>query len=196
LQSILSSLNVVEASEFSLKDLTTKHARKALVYGIVLMALNQFCGVFAMMNFTATIFEESGSNLSPNISSIIVGFIQIVGALLCSFLVDKAGRKSLMAISAFGISFGLAVLSIFTFATSRGVDLSTFGFVPLTTFSFVIFISNFGVMTLPFLYISEIVPIKIKELSMMLCLSLLYVFATVVIQVRNLLRKFTITQRF
>ena len=151
------------------------------------MALNQFCGCFAMLNFTAMIFNESGSTLSPNVSSIIVGAIQIVGAFMCTFLVEKAGRKSLLLISALGISVGLATLSAFIFATTRDVDLSNYGFVPLAIFSFVVFISNIGVMTLPFLYVSEIVPSKIKEFTMMLCLSLLYIFATVVIQVENLL---------
>lgn len=147
------------------------------------MALNQFCGCFAMLNFTATIFKESGSTLSPNVSSIIVGGIQIVGAVLCTFLVEKTGRKSLLSISSFGVSFGLAALSLYTFSTSRGVNLSGFSWIPLTAFSFVIFISNLGVLTLPFVYVSEIVPTKIKGFTMVLCLVLLYIFATIVIQV-------------
>lgn len=150
------------------------------------MALNQFCGCFAMLNFTATIFKESGSTLSPNVSSILVGGIQIVGAVLCTSLVEKTGRKSLLSVSSFGVSFGLAVLSLYTFSTSRGVDLSSFSWIPLAAFSFVIFISNLGVLTLPFLYVSEVVPTKIKGFTMILCLVLLYIFATIVIQVRKL----------
>jgi hypothetical protein len=61
--------------------------------GIALMALNQFCGCFAMLNYTGTIFAESGSNLSPNLSAIIVGVIQIFGAYFSTALVEKAGRK-------------------------------------------------------------------------------------------------------
>lgn len=188
LQLMMSSLNQTGSSTLCVNDFKTKHAGKALFFGIFLMALNQFCGCFAMLNFTAMIFKESGSTLSPNVSSIIVGAIQIVGAFLCTFLVEKAGRKSLLLISAFGISLGLAVLSAFTFATARNIDLSSFTLVPLATFSFVVFISNLGLMNLPFLYVSEIVPSNIKEFTMMLCLSLLYVFATAVIQVENLLR--------
>jgi MFS family permease len=184
MQSMMSTLNQSKSAKLSVSDFKTKHAGKAIAFGIFLMILNQFCGVFAMLNFTSTIFKESGSTMSPNVSSIVVGAIQIVGAFLCTFLVERAGRKSLLLISAFGISFGLAVLSAFIFA-SRSIDLGSFGFVPLSAFSFVVFISNFGVMTLPFLYVSEIVPTKIKEFTMMLCLSLLYVFATAVIQVEN-----------
>lgn len=139
------------SKKFSFKDLSGKHSRKVLVYGTVLMALNQFCGCFPMMNFTKTIFEQSGSTLSPNISSIIVGVVQCFGAFLCTFLVERAGRKILFSISAFGISAGLAVMSAYTFATSRGVNLSEYSWVPLVSFSFVMFIYNWGVNTLPFL---------------------------------------------
>lgn len=185
---MMASLSDGSSSKLAFRDFTSTHAKKALAYGIFLMALNQFCGCFAMLNFTATIFKESGSTLSPNVSSIIVGVIQIIGALLCTLFVEKSGRKTLMTLSSFGIAFGLAVLSLYTFATSHGVDLSSFSWIPLAAFSFVIFISNLGVLTLPFLYVSEIVPTKIKGFTMVLCLTVLYVFATIVIQVRELIK--------
>lgn len=64
-----------------------------MAIGICLMVLNQFCGCFAMLNYTATIFEAAGSTLSPNASAIIVGFIQIVGSYFPTLLADRAGRK-------------------------------------------------------------------------------------------------------
>lgn len=68
-------------------------ARKAIMIGVVLVWLNQFCGCFAMLNYAAKIFEDSGSSLTPNMSAIFVGLIQLVGAYISTFLVDRAGRK-------------------------------------------------------------------------------------------------------
>lgn len=146
--------------------------------------MNQFCGCFPMMNFTATIFKGSGSTLSPNVSSIFVGVVQILGALLCTFMVEKAGRKLLFSISAFGIAFGLGVMSLYTFSSSRGYDVSSYSWIPLVAFSWVMCVYNWGVNTLPFLYISEIVQKKNKSFTMTFCLALLFIFATIVIQVR------------
>lgn len=137
-----------------------------------------------MMNFTATIFKGSGSTLSPNVSSIFVGVVQILGALLCTFMVEKAGRKLLFSISAFGIAFGLGVMSLYTFSSSRGYDVSSYSWIPLVAFSWVMCVYNWGVNTLPFLYISEIVQKKNKSFTMTFCLALLFIFATIVIQVR------------
>lgn len=83
------------ADEHSLKwsDFTSKRSRKAFTIGIVLAALNQFCGCFAMLNYTANIFKESGSNMSPNMSAIVVGVIQLIGSYVATILVDRAGRR-------------------------------------------------------------------------------------------------------
>ena len=120
------------------------------------MALNQFCGCFAMMTSTATIFKESGSNLSPNVSSIIVGGIQIIGSIFPTLLVERLGRKMMMGLSAYGASIGLSILGGYTFLKSEGYNMESFTWIPLATFSFVIFIVNWGVMTLPFMILNEI----------------------------------------
>lgn len=74
-------------------DFLTGPARKAMIIGIVLSALNQLCGCFALLNYAGLIFEESGSTLSSNMSMIFVGLIQFIGSTSLLFLVDRAGRK-------------------------------------------------------------------------------------------------------
>lgn len=78
---------------FKWSDVSTGIGRKALLMGIVLVGINVFSGVFAMTTYTANIFEETGSNLSPNISAIIVGFIQLLGSCVATQFVDRCGRK-------------------------------------------------------------------------------------------------------
>lgn len=74
-------------------DLTKIEAKKALSIGIVLAIMNQFCGVFALLNYTSKIFEASGSSISPNESAIFVGVVQLIGSYVPIALVDRAGRK-------------------------------------------------------------------------------------------------------
>lgn len=136
-----------------------------------------------MLNFTATVFKESGSSLSPNMSAIIVGIVQICGAVLCTFLVERAGRRLLFLTSASGVCIGLGIMSLYIHQTTQGADLATFNWIPLASFSFVMFIYNLGVNTLPFMYVSEIVELKNKRFTMTFCLTILYIFSTIVIQV-------------
>lgn len=71
----------------------TNPARKGLIIGMFLITLNQFSGTYAIITYTADIFKESGSSLSPNESSIVVAFIQIVGIYVSTLCVDRFGRK-------------------------------------------------------------------------------------------------------
>lgn len=82
-----------EANSFNWSDLLRNPGRKAFLIGIGLAILNQFCGCIAMSNYTANIFKESGSTLSPNNSAICVGVIQLIGSFVAMNLVDRAGRK-------------------------------------------------------------------------------------------------------
>lgn len=123
----------------------------------MLQFLEQFSGLFGLLFFVSTIFKYSGSNLSPNTSSIIVGVIQLIGCYCSTLLVDKAGRKILISTSAFGISLGMLVFATYSYLDGLGYDLSLFKWIPLVSFSFTLFIANLGVLTLPFLVTSELI---------------------------------------
>ncbi len=119
-----------------------------------------------MLNYTASIFAESGSSLSPNVSSIIVGAIQMCGCYLSTVLVERSGRKLLLSVSLFGTSLGLLVFGGYSHLQYVGINLTVISWVPLASFSFTIFIANLGVLTLPFLVVSELVPQKVGWIFM------------------------------
>lgn len=80
-------------TKFEWSDLIVGPGARALAIGIVLMILNQFCGCFAMLNYTSNIFKEAGSELPANTAAIIVGAIQLIGSCFPLFLVERTGRK-------------------------------------------------------------------------------------------------------
>jgi hypothetical protein len=120
------------------------------------MFLEQFSGVFAMLFFVSTVFQHSGSSVSANESSIIAGVIQLIGAYCSTMFVDKAGRRILISTSALGISLGLFIFALYSYLNGLGYVASTLNWIPLVSFSFVLFIANLGVLTLPFLVMSEL----------------------------------------
>lgn len=142
----------------------TKQARKGLGIGIFLMVLNQFCGALAIITYSANIFSESGSDLSPNVSSIIVAIIQLTGTLVSFVLVDNLGRKILLLISTIGTTAGLFSMGIFSFLQHSGHDLSELGSLPILSLSFTILFSSFGILPLPYVILAEVLPQKVSTL--------------------------------
>lgn len=147
------------------------------------MTLNQFCGIFSMLNYTASIFEQAGSSLSPSMSAIIVAFIQVLGSYTATLLVERAGRKILYMVSTIGAGIGLSVLSVYINLSSRGYDCSDFSWVPIGSFSLTIFCAQLAILSLPFLVIAELLPPKIRSFGSNICLTLLWFLSFSVLKV-------------
>lgn len=59
--------------------------------------------------------QDSGTDLSDDVSSIIVGLVQVLATAFASVLMDKAGRKFLLIISAAAMIVSLGVYVGFDF---------------------------------------------------------------------------------
>lgn len=146
-------------------DSVNRQTRKSVGIGFVLILYNQLCGTFAMLNYAATIFATSGSNLTPQMSAIVVGIIQLIGAYMSLYLVDVAGRKILLGFSGLGACLGHVTMAVYTYLQAHGYNVESFTWIPVTSISFVIFIASCGVTSLPFTVIAEIVPPKVSILA-------------------------------
>lgn len=140
-------------------------AIKAILIGFALTGINLFSGTFAMINYTSTIFAASGSTLDPNISSIVVAAIQIFGVYGSTILVDRIGRKTLLIFSTSGSFIGLLSLGIYSYLNDAGYDLTSCNWIPLISFSTFVFISCFGILPLPFIVLTEILPAEVKSMK-------------------------------
>lgn len=145
------------------RDFTTPVARKAIFIGVTLLALKQFSGLYAMLNYSGHIFKESGSFIDPNLCSIIIGVIQLIGTYVPTLLVDRAGRKVLLTFSTTGTGVGLVCLGTYLYLKRIGYNLDGFGTVPLASFSFSLFLGCCGLMPLPFVIVSEIMPQEVSR---------------------------------
>lgn len=140
-------------------------ATKAILIGVSMTAINLFSGTFAMVNYTAIIFKESGSTIDSQDSSIIVAVIEVLGVACSLLLVDRIGRKSLLIISTTGAFIGLFSLGVFSYLHENNYDLTQFNLVPLLSFSTFIFIGCLGIVPLPFIVINEILPVEVKYMT-------------------------------
>ncbi|XP_031623618.1 facilitated trehalose transporter Tret1-like [Contarinia nasturtii] len=178
LQSVHERLNQNERYRKNVfKNVFKWNAIKAILIGFSLTAINLFSGTFAMINYTANIFKESGSTMDPNVSSIIVAGIQILGVWGSTLLVDRIGRKTLLIFSTSGAFIGLMSLGIYSYLNEHGCDLSAFNWIPLISFSVFVFISCFGILPLPFIVLCEILPAEVRTFGSMLCMLSNSIFA-------------------
>lgn len=136
-------------------------AIKGILIGIALAYFVQFTGCYTILTYAVYIFERTGTNLNPYISSISLALMLSLGALFTTQLADKLGRKLFMIISLLGSAAGLSCLSLFMYLIKHGYDLTKYSWVPVVCLAFVILISAAGIIPLSHVCRVENLPTKV-----------------------------------
>lgn len=141
-----------------------------------LMGVSQFSGSFAISNYAVTIFKETGSTIDPNISTIVMGIIQVFGTYSASQLIDKVGRKVLLMTSTAGGCLALLVTGTFSYLANDGYDVSSFSILPVASISFFVFICAIGILPVPYVMVSEVLPQRVSDLTGDILQIISYIF--------------------
>lgn len=147
-----------ESTRNFIKIVGSPAAKKATAISIFLCALNQCCGAFSMMNYTNKIFEDAGSTLPSNTASTIVASVQLFANFVTLVLVDCAGRKILLTISALGTAIGLISMAMFDLYKEQ---LEAYKWISVVAFSMIILAASIGMLPLTFVLPNEILPKKV-----------------------------------
>ncbi|XP_045052983.2 solute carrier family 2, facilitated glucose transporter member 8 isoform X3 [Desmodus rotundus] len=90
---------------FRLAQLRRPGVYKPFVIGVSLMAFQQLSGINAVMFYAKTIFEEAKLRDS-SLASVVVGVIQVLFTAMAAIIMDRAGRRLLLALSGFAVGWG------------------------------------------------------------------------------------------
>lgn len=126
--------------------------------------MNNCSGGFILVSYTAKIFAESGSAIPHEWSAILVAVIQLVGSYLSTILIDRVGRKPLLIFSSFGGGLSLFGLGTYLYLNHLGCDLHAVSWVPVLTFSLVVFIASCGTIPITFVIMTEVLPTNVRWL--------------------------------
>ncbi|XP_067009774.2 facilitated trehalose transporter Tret1-like [Anabrus simplex] len=181
LKEINNSINSEDSNSASFKELfASKRNFRAFSMGMILFCNQQLCGYFGILNYTVTIFQESGSDLSPNVSSIIVGVMLVFGTFISTLLVERAGRKILLLMSDIVMAVSLGGLGLYFYLKEQGQDLSSVGWIPVTCLSFFVVFFAIGMCSIPYVLLTEIFSPKIRELASSIAITEVWVLAFLV----------------
>lgn len=159
---------------------------KPLIIGICLMVFQQLSGVNAIMFYANTIFEEAKFKDS-SLASVTVGIIQVLFTAVAALIMDRAGRKLLLALSGVIMVFSMSAFGTYFKLTQSGPSNSSHvgllvpisaepadvhvGLAWLAVGSMCLFIAGFAVGwgPIPWLLMSEIFPLHVKGVATGVC---------------------------
>ena len=76
----------------------------------------ELTGISIVSSYSSSILSSS-SVISPNVASLLPSVLQSVSVLLCTFLVDRVGRKPLLIFSGVGVAVSHVILSFYSFGS-------------------------------------------------------------------------------
>ncbi|XP_063608767.1 facilitated trehalose transporter Tret1-like [Penaeus indicus] len=169
LQVLKDSLEESRQRKASAKDLLKSHNLKPFLITLGVFLLTQFSGITAILSYMSSIFQESGSNLSNGVSSSIIAAVMVAMSVISSALVDKAGRKALLVISAATMAIAFNILAqYFAGKESHRAWIDGAAWVPLACL--VLFVSAFsvGFGPIPWLLLGELFSPEVKDVAVSL----------------------------
>lgn len=160
---------VAEEGKFS--ELFTSGFGRALFLGVVLAGLTQTSGITPVFSYLPSIFEAAGTKTGDAFfQSVLVSAINLVFTLVALWLVDKAGRRTLLLAGICVQALSFAAVGLFYYLGGWPIGI----LVGVMTFVAGHAVGN-GVVC--WVILSEIFPTKVRGRAMSVATTSLWVFA-------------------
>ncbi len=158
---IQSALNIEKRGSFA--DLFKANYRPILIMGVLLFMLQQLSGINAIIYYAPIIFTKMGFKgfATDILATIGIGIVNFGTTFLALYYVEKIGRRKLLIFGFFGTALSLFVIFITARAHVHYLNWISFGALIFYIFSFAISLGP-----LPFVYTSEIFPLKVRAAGM------------------------------
>ncbi|KAF3591376.1 hypothetical protein DY000_02020390 [Brassica cretica] len=144
-------------------DLFQRRYIRSVLIAFGLMVFQQFGGINGICFYTSSIFEQAG--FPTRLGMIIYAVLQVVITALNAPIVDRAGRKPLLLVSATGLVIGCLITAVSFYLKAH--DLAHEAVPVLAVVGIMMYIASFsaGMGAMPWVVMSEIFPINIKGVA-------------------------------
>ncbi|XP_032598795.1 facilitated trehalose transporter Tret1-2 homolog isoform X3 [Drosophila grimshawi] len=149
-------VNIMEA-------LTRPVTIKALSISLGLMFFQQVSGINAVIFYSNAIFEAANTGIRSDMSTILIGVMQVVATFVSVLVVDKLGRRILLLAS--GIVMALSTIAIGVYFYMKDQDeksVDNLGWLPVSSLCVFIVMFSIGFGPVPWLMMGELFATDIK----------------------------------
>ncbi|KAF2307132.1 hypothetical protein GH714_025000 [Hevea brasiliensis] len=147
----------------TLLDLVHKRNIHFVIVGVGLMAFQQFGGVNGIIFYADQIFASAG--VPPSAGSILYSGLQVLLTAFVATLIDRAGRRPLLMVSAVGLLLGNILIGTSFFFKAHHLALDLVPIIAIT--GVMLFIASFsiGMGAIPWVLMSELFPLHLKGIA-------------------------------
>ncbi|CAH2057404.1 unnamed protein product, partial [Iphiclides podalirius] len=155
----------------------SESSKRALVAVLIVMSVTILMGSIVLQVYAEPLFKEAVPSMQPNLCSILLALTYLIASLVCAFMVDKFGRKSLMTVT----SVGSAVCT-FLLGTQLHLHWGPHWMTAFFIYAYS-FIYNLGAAIVPFVLTAEVFLPEVRGLGNSMSMSCMWImnFVTLII---------------
>ena len=173
-QSILDDLSNNSNSTPLNENIFMKKYRFQLILVFLIAAFNQLSGINAFLYYAPRIFGEAGLGAKTALlSSIGIGFINLIFTLIGVYLIDRLGRRKLMIFGSIGYIFSLSMVATSFYLNWTGLAVPGFLFLFIASHAI-------GQGAVIWVFISEIFPNHLRASGQSFGSSVHWVLAAII----------------
>lgn len=173
-QSILDDLSNNSNATPLNENIFMKKYRFQLILVFLIAAFNQLSGINAFLYYAPRIFEEAGLGAKTALlSSIGIGFINLIFTLIGVYLIDRLGRRKLMIFGSLGYIFSLSMVATSFYLNWTGLAVPGFLFLFIASHAI-------GQGAVIWVFISEIFPNHLRASGQSFGSSVHWVLAAII----------------
>jgi len=151
---------VNEIQQVNFRDLLQPRLLKILIIGIVLAALQQWCGINVIFYYAEEVFAAAGYGVNAIMINIVyTGLIMFLFTFVAIFTVERLGRRMLMLIGSAGLAIMYTCIGASYYLHLQGV------FVMVLVLAAIAFYS-FSLAPIVWVLLAEIFPNRIRGAAM------------------------------
>lgn len=144
----------------------TRSGRRALGISLGIRFMQHLSGIYAVLSFLATLFDEAGSQISGEIVAILVALGKIASACIAYNLIEKLGRKTLILISSGVCGVSMLMLGIYFYFKENDVYIpEKVNIIPVIFIVTFTVVYSFGLAPVPLIIINELLPNEARSLG-------------------------------
>ncbi|XP_058455389.1 facilitated trehalose transporter Tret1 [Malaya genurostris] len=161
----------------------TKGNVKALIICSGLISFQQLSGVNVILFYSQTIFAKTGSSLAPEISTILVGIVQVLASGATPLIVDRLGRKPILLASAGGMCIAHGLMGLYFYMDFIKSDaVESISWLPIFALIFFVTLYCVGFGPLPWAVLGEMFRADVKPIASSIVASTCWVLGFLVLQ--------------
>jgi SP family sugar porter-like MFS transporter len=176
-EEIRQTLSLDEIAHVHFRDLVEPRLTRVILIGVVLAALQQWCGINVIFYYAEDVFKAAGYNVNSIMLNIVyTGVIMLVFTFVAISTVDWLGRKPLMLVGTGGLTLCYALIGGSYFLEIKGLHVLLLLLAAIAVYSFTL-------APITWVLLAELFPNRLRGAAMAISVFTLWVTCWALAQV-------------